>query len=139
MAGYKDALARHGMRAPLDSALQADWAKGSSVSWGNTRRIESLDAFVCINDRVAGQLMHAFLLRGVRVPNDIRIVGIDDVAYASLLPVPLTTVRQPTREIGEAALNAMLDRLRAPGMRPREILLDGELIVRRSCGGNEGT
>ena len=47
-------------------------------------------------------------------PEDIRLVGIDDAPYASLLPVPLTTVHQPTREIGEAALRAMLDRIHMP-------------------------
>jgi GntR family transcriptional regulator, arabinose operon transcriptional repressor len=93
-----------------------------------------MEGFVCVNDRIAGQLMHVFLARNIQVPGDVRLVGIDDVPYASLLPVPLTTVRQPTREIGEAALRAMLDRIHMPHMPPREVLLDGELIVRRSCG-----
>jgi len=95
---------------------------------------KSLEAFVCVNDRVAGELMHMFLAKGLRIPEDIRLVGIDDVRYASLLPVSLTTVRQPTREIGEAALRTMLDRIRMPHQPPREILLDGELIIRKSCG-----
>jgi DNA-binding LacI/PurR family transcriptional regulator len=56
-----------------------------------------------------------------------------------LLPVPLTTVRQPAREIGEAALRAMLDRVHRPDLPPRDILLDGELVVRRSCGAEPGT
>jgi len=68
------------------------------------------------------------------IPRDVRIVGIDDVNYASLLPVPLTTIRQPCREIGAAALEAMLDRLDRPNMPARDILLDCELIVRESCG-----
>jgi len=78
--------------------------------------------------------MQVFLGRGIRIPDDVRLVGIDDVSYATLLPVPLTTIRQPTREIGEAALRTMLDRLRTPRLPPREILLDGELVVRKSCG-----
>ncbi len=49
---------------------------------------EIFDAFVCANDRIAGRLMHALLARGVRIPQDVRIVGMDDVNYASLLPVP---------------------------------------------------
>ena len=81
---------------------------------------KSLEAFVCVNDRVAGELMHMFLAKGLRIPEDIRLVGIDDVRYASLLPVSLTTVRQPTREIGEAALRTMLDRIRMPHQPPRE-------------------
>ena len=93
------------------------------------------DAFVCANDRVAARLMHALLARGVRIPQDVRIVGMDDVAYASLLPVPLTTVHQHCREIGEAALRLMLDRLARPNMAAREVLVDCELVVRESCGG----
>jgi DNA-binding LacI/PurR family transcriptional regulator len=92
------------------------------------------DAFVCANDRVAGRLMHALIARGVRIPDDVRIVGIDDVNYASLLPVPLTTVHQPCREIGEAALELMLARLERPKMPAREVLVDCELVVRQSCG-----
>jgi DNA-binding LacI/PurR family transcriptional regulator len=71
---------------------------------------------------------------GVRVPDDIRLAGIDDLAYASLLPVPLTTLRQPTREIGAAAFAAMLDRVSRPKAPVRDILLQTELVVRQSCG-----
>ncbi len=53
------------------------------------------DGFVCANDRTAGEFMKVVLSLGYRVPAHLRIVGIDDVEYASLLPVPLTTVRQP--------------------------------------------
>jgi GntR family transcriptional regulator of arabinose operon len=62
-------------------------------------------------------------------------VGIDDVRYAALLPVPLTTIHQPCREIGEAALRVMLQRLAHPKMPAQEVLLDCELVVRESCGG----
>ncbi len=64
----------------------------------------------------------------------VRIVGIDDVEYASLLPVPLTTIHQPCREIGEAALDAMLDRIERPGRPVRDMLLECSLVVRQSCG-----
>jgi GntR family transcriptional regulator, arabinose operon transcriptional repressor len=118
-AGYQDALSARGLQPFIESAMHP---------------VPSVDAFVCVNDRIAGELMHVFLARHTRIPEDVRIVGIDDVSYASLLPVPLTTVRQPTREIGEAALGAMLDRIHMPHLPPRELLLDGELVVRGSCG-----
>jgi DNA-binding LacI/PurR family transcriptional regulator len=66
-------------------------------------------------------------------------VGIDDVAYASLLPVPLTTVHQPCHDIGEAALHAMLERLDRPKAPARNVLLDCWLVVRESCGSKENT
>ncbi|MEJ7617652.1 MAG: LacI family DNA-binding transcriptional regulator [Pyrinomonadaceae bacterium] len=92
------------------------------------------DAFVCANDRVAGNLMHTLLAERRRIPQDVRLVGIDDVNYAALLPVPLTTVRQPCRDIGETALRVMLERLDRPQMSARDVLLDCELVIRESCG-----
>jgi DNA-binding LacI/PurR family transcriptional regulator len=92
------------------------------------------DAFVCANDGVASRLMHALLARGVRIPEDVRIVGMDDVNYAALLPVPLTTIHQPCRDLGEAALRLMLNRLDHPQMPARDVLLDCSLVVRQSCG-----
>jgi GntR family transcriptional regulator of arabinose operon len=93
------------------------------------------EGFVCANDRTAGELMLVLQSIGYRVPRDVRIVGIDDVEYASLLPVPLTTVHQPCREIGEAAMAAMLARIEQPTMLARDIWLECALVIRQSCGG----
>ncbi len=94
--------------------------------------------FVCVNDRSAGELMRVALGSGFKIPHDIRIVGIDDVEFASLLPVPLTTVHQPCREIGEAAMAAMLERIQRPSLFVRDILVECKLIVRASCGAKSG-
>jgi len=104
-----------------------------------TAEARECDAFVCANDRVAGRWMQMLLEHGVRIPHDERIVGIDDVNYASLLPVPLTTVHQPCREIGEAALRVMLERLERPKMAARDVLLDCTLVIRKSCGAKAQT
>lgn len=134
LAGYNEALSAHRLKPVIDSAIEVDADKSQPVHWNNKNKLRSVDGFVCVNDRIAGQIMHAFLARKIRVPEDVRLVGIDDVSYASLLPVPLTTVRQPTRAIGEAALRTMLDRIQKPKSPPRELLFDGELIIRKSCG-----
>ena len=52
------------------------------------------------------------------------------------LPTPLTTLRQPTRQIGEAALTVMLERVARQDLPPRETRLHGRLIIRESCGAN---
>jgi DNA-binding LacI/PurR family transcriptional regulator len=94
------------------------------------------DAIACANDRTAGHLMHGLLSLGYQISEDVRIVGIDDVQYTKLLPVPLTTVHQPCREKGVAAASAMLDRVDKPHLPPRDILLNCRLVVRGSCGAN---
>ena len=87
---------------------------------------------VCVNDEVAGRLLHLATLWKLSVPEDLRLTGIDDVGYASIVPVPLTTVKQPIEQIGQTALQLMLERIHSPDRPTREVLLDGELIVRRS-------
>ena len=92
------------------------------------------DAILCANDLTAGTLMQTLMSMGKRIPEDIRIIGIDDVKYAGLFPVPLTTQRQPCRDIGRIALAVMLDRIANPDLPARDVLLGCQLIVRQSCG-----
>ncbi len=125
-------LRRAGYREALESAGIA--YDPSLVMMPESLAFSGFDSCVCANDRTAGEVMHTLLSRGCRIPEDIRIVGIDDVEYSSLLLVPLTTVRQPCREIGEAAVSAMLDRIARPNQPVRDVLLACRLVVRRSCG-----
>jgi GntR family transcriptional regulator of arabinose operon len=59
---------------------------------------------------------------------------VDDVDYAAWLPVPLTTMRQPVQQIGEAAMAAMLERRSHPTRPARDIFVQCTLVVRQSCG-----
>ena len=92
------------------------------------------DAIVCANDITAARLMQVLLGFSLRIPEDVRIVGMDDVKYAGLLPVPLTTVRQDCAGIGAVAMATMLERLEHPELPFRDLLVSTRLIVRRSCG-----
>lgn len=130
IAGYRDALSANGQKSAGELVFRHSREEHLDFVW----QPGMFDAFVCANDRIAGSLMHTLLRQSVSIPNDVRIVGIDDVAYASLLPVPLTTVHQPCRDIGEAALNVMLERLDRPKLPARNVLLDCSLVIRASCG-----
>ena len=133
-AGYREALYAAG--AAIDRALVHRIDPADSPAVGAMLAAARPDAVVCANDRTAARLMHTLLRLGVSIPNDVRLAGIDDAEYAALLPVPLTTLRQPTRQIGEAALAAMLDRIARRELAARDLLLNCELIVRESCGGS---
>ena len=131
-AGYREAL--YAAAAPVARELvhRLDPTDPSAVR--GMMATASPDAIVCANDWTAARLMHTLLGLGYAVPRDVRLAGIDDMDYASLLPVPLTTLRQPTRDIGAAAFAAMIDRVNRPDTPVRDIFLQTELIVRRSCG-----
>ena len=132
IAGYREALRLQGTKPSLDLVRIGDSSDEKFVK--SILKKDRPDAFVCANDHTAGNLMHTLLSLGKRIPGDLRIVGIDDVKYARLLPVPLTTLHQPCRDIGRIALTVMLDRIANPDLPPRDVLLGCELVVRKSCG-----
>ena len=131
-AGYREALYAAGV--PFDRALTHRMDADDIESAKAVMQSGHPDGIACANDRTAGRLMHSLLQLKYRIPDDVRLVGIDDVDYASLLPVRLTTLRQPTGEIGDAALAVMLERIARRDMIPRDVRLSCELIVRESCG-----
>jgi GntR family transcriptional regulator of arabinose operon len=134
IGGYRDALFAAGILVARDlvRTLENDQLDDVRMVMEKLKP----DGIVCANDRTAGHLMHGLIQMNYRMPQDVRIVGIDDVEYASLLPVPLTTVHQPCKEIGMAAVAAMVERVAAPETPIRDILLDCSLVIRDSCGIN---
>jgi LacI family transcriptional regulator len=99
------------------------------------------DAVVCANDQMAIGVLRAFAAGGVRVPEDVAVVGFDDIALGSLYDPTLTTVHQSMRLLGERACARLLDRIADPGLSPTVELLPTELVLRASCGcsGDAGT
>jgi LacI family transcriptional regulator len=85
----------------------------------------------CFNDLGALGLLDGLLDAGVRVPDDIAIVGIDDIELAARARVPLTTIRQPGNDIGARAVDIVLARLRGERPPVRQ-LFEPKLIIRES-------
>ena len=133
-AGYREAL--YAWNAPVDRALVHRLDPGDAGAVRALMESNEPEGIVSANDRTAGRLMQTLLRLGFSVPADVRLVGIDDAQLASLVPVPLTTLRQPSRQIGDAALAAMLERVTRRDLPTRDILLHCELVVRESCGAN---
>ena len=136
IAGYYEAM------AATDSELEPYVRRVEPDDKGHVKTILheiNPDGFVCANDFTAAHLLKTLNELGVTVPGKVRMAGIDDVKYASLLSVPLTTIHQPCADIGAVAIGAMLERLRNPKLPPRDILLNFHLVVRDSCGSHQKT
>ena len=132
ITGFHEALRRHGIRPEVEPA----W-RGSAQDQEFVKKVLDVTqpgGIVCANDVTAARLMQTLMALGRRIPEDVRIVGIDDVKYASLLPVPLTTMHQNCPAIGVIAMATMLERLEHPDLPTRDILVPTKLVVRRSCG-----
>lgn len=133
IAGYREALASNGLLEGEDLVTRGD--PGDEALIRTVLDRQKPDGFLCANDHTAATLMRTLIQLDRRIPEDIRIVGVDDVKYASLLPIPLTTQQQPCLDIGRVAMSAMLERLNHPELPSRDILLNCRLVVRKSCGG----
>ncbi len=91
-------------------------------------------AMVAYNDISAIGAMRAFQEKGLRTPEDVSIVGFDDISIASFSIPALTTVRQPLEEMGRIAAQTLLDRIDETGLYVEEIAVEPTLIARRSTG-----
>ena len=137
IAGYREALNACGQKSEHDLAFRGDPSDDKQIAAILDRY--KPDAFLAANDHTAAQLMQSLMRLGRSIPGEIRIAGIDDVRYASLLPIPLTTQHQPCSQIGMVAMSTMLQRLENPDLPARDILLSCSLMVRESCGSTPQT
>jgi LacI family transcriptional regulator len=136
--GYKSALKALGIRT------RAEWiVRGGFMEADGHRAMKKLlslkpriDAVFAANDPSAIGAMKAIWDAGLRVPEDIAVVGAGDIALGDLLRVPLTTVSWSRDEQGKQAARLLLDRLGPePSDRFRSVVIPPQLIVRRSSGG----
>ena len=92
------------------------------------------EVFVCGNDTAAVKLKISLEKLGYRIPDDIRLVGFDDVKYAKIVTPQLTTVHQPCEKIAEVAFSRLLARISNSSLPPCSIALPADLVVRASSG-----
>lgn len=132
--GFSDAVANLGLsseEARIRECVSTP-SGGYQAACNVLRERPNLDALLCFNDLVAIGALRACIEHGARVPDDVHVVGFDDIVLASLVQPPLTTVRRPKHELGACAIQLMLDHLNNVA-RERDIVLPLDLVVRASA------
>jgi len=132
--GYLDALAERGITVRKDLIRAGDFKQESGRVLANellALRKPPTALFVCNNLMTVGALA-TIHQRGLRVPQDVAIVGFDDLPWAEALDPPLTVVRQPAYEVGRQAMELLLKRIMEPERAPVTVRLLPELVTRRS-------
>ncbi len=134
--GYRRALLEYGQ--PYDEQLVFQWPdrSASEAIKASEQRLREVgpSAIFAVNDALALDLIQAAQRIGLRVPEDLALVGFDDLSYAAHLTPPLTTVAQPRMDIGLRAGHLLINQIEGQGSVPRHIALPTSLIVRESCG-----
>ena len=137
-AARRDALIRH--LAEHDLELAAETHGAFTLASGREQGDRLLAASprptaICAgNDLIAMGVLASARTAGVRVPEELSVVGYDDITYAEQTAPPLTTVRQPVEEIAKHIVQLLLSNIEAPRDTPRRIVLDPQLVLRRSTG-----
>lgn len=134
--GYRSAL------EAADIPLNEKWVKfgnfKTETGYDLARELmqdpEPPDAIFVANNLMSLGALRAFREQSIRVPEDVAIVGFDDLPWSGELYAPLTAVSQPTYELGKEAVNLLLGRLANPDSPVRTVVLQPRLIIRESCG-----
>ncbi|HHT76538.1 MAG TPA: substrate-binding domain-containing protein [Clostridiaceae bacterium] len=100
--------------------------------------LEESTAVVCYNDSLAVELMAFCKQQGISVPGDISIVGIDDSNLARVCEVPLTSVSHPKQQLGETAATLLLEEMKNPNFKAKDVLFVPELVERDSSAALPG-
>ncbi|MCX6495585.1 MAG: LacI family DNA-binding transcriptional regulator [Actinobacteria bacterium] len=115
---------------PARATVVGDWTSDSGFAFGRSVDVDFTAVFAA-NDQMALGLIHALHERGIRVPEDVSVIGFDDVPDAHHFLPPLTTVRQDFRALGSVSVTTLLAELEGVEV-PRRTLLQPELVVRAS-------
>jgi len=134
--GYRLALEQAGVALNESFIERADWSLqgGYEAMKRLLNRVPELTALFAQNDWIAIGAMKALREAGRRLPDDVAIVGYDDLPVAAYTDPPLTTIHQPMQEVGQLAARLLIQSVEDPDMEREEVLLKPELVRRGSCG-----
>ena len=134
-AGYEDALRSHDLPLNPDYIHVGDnkQASGAALATEMLELAEPPSALFVTNNLMAVGAIEAIHRRGLKIPGDVAIIGFDDLPWAEALDPPLTVVRQPAYEVGQAAAELLIKRLGDPAAPAAWLRLRPRLILRRSC------
>jgi DNA-binding LacI/PurR family transcriptional regulator len=133
VAGWKGALEAAGADVP--PPLVGDWSPRSGFEAGRLlTRMADVTAVFVANDQMALGLLRALHEGGRRVPEDISVIGFDDIAEAAYYTPPLTTIRQDFAEVGRRSIELLLSQVRSGNRTAERHVVAAELIMRQSTG-----
>lgn len=142
LAGVRGAMSARGLP---DAAVTVVELPNNTISAGAAAAEAILQsatpptAIFCANDLIALGALQAATRLGVNVPGDLAIVGYDDISFAAGAAVPLSSVRQPSLELGKTAMNLLLSALKHTGRPPQQVILEPQLLARSSTQGHPGS
>ena len=139
--GFVKQMQKEGLDLPEQYVKTIEFGPVEPQGRQEVRELMALDprptAVACLYDVIARNVMEEVRSMGLAVPEDVAVVGFDDLSFAAHLDPPLTTMRQPTQEEGRIAARLLFEKIEGTLVGERQDLLNCDLIVRGSCGAPE--
>nr|WP_067426509.1 ribose operon transcriptional repressor RbsR [Duffyella gerundensis] len=134
LQGYRNAMAAAGLDVPSDYIVEKNFEfQGGFDGMSELLSLEQPpQAVFTSNDAMAVGVYHALYQAGLSIPQDMAVIGYDDIELARYMTPPLTTIHQPKDELGELAIDTLIHRLREPGASQQTLVLTPELVERHS-------
>lgn len=131
--GYQDTLRERGLHLQPELVAEGEFTDISGYLAMKQLLPQRPDAVFVASDAMAFAAMRAIQEAGLRIPEDIAVVGFDDIPPAATSKPPLTTVRQPIQRTGSVAAEMLIERIEHPETQNCRIILPTELVIRSSC------
>ncbi|WP_425280980.1 ribose operon transcriptional repressor RbsR [Mixta intestinalis] len=134
LEGFKKAITAAGLPLPAEYIVNGDFEFQGGFNGMNALLACKIrpQAVFTSNDAMAVGAYHALYQAGLRIPEDMAIMGYDNIELARYMTPPLTTIHQPKDELGELAIDTLIHRMKAPGASQQKLVLTPELIERHS-------
>jgi LacI family transcriptional regulator len=132
--GYLDALKQARMTVDESLIQHGNFDEASGYAAMKMLIEQHIDGVFCASDMMALGALRALLDSGLHVPDDVALVGFDDMPFAATTNPPLTTVHQPLAELGSKAVNLLMSLIEGEPLPSKQMILKAHLIVRSTCG-----
>lgn len=135
IVGFRRALAEAGASLAPEAIVDGDfhYVGGVAAMHELLRRNLKLTAVFAANDLMAIGVINALIRSKLRVPDDVSVIGFDNIWQSNAVIPSLTTIAQPVAELGQISIKLLLERIENPGKPPTRIMLSTELVERESC------
>jgi len=139
LKGYRQSLLEHDIA--VESVLIQEGDHSFESGYNQMNKFLALDktptAIFAANDSMAMGAIKAVKAHGLRVPEDVAVVGFDNIQFSEIFEPALTTMAQPLLEMGKRSMELLLKQIKGEPLTKKQLVLDTKLIIRDSCGYNK--
>jgi LacI family transcriptional regulator len=135
IVGFRRALGEAGIALPPEAIVRGDfqYAGGEAATYELLKRRLGLTAIFVLNDVMAIGAINVLSRAGLRVPDDVSVIGFDDIPQTRAMMPSITTIAQPIAELGKVSISLLLDQIKKGPKPPTRIVLPTTLVERESC------